>query len=362
MMSSSEQSFSAVFAVSSGQDDNIGDIVLRRRFLDALRPLGPINVLLGENSPGFVEGLMLGASDVVYTGLEDWRAALDVASRRGRVLVADNPGEVDLTPGLVKQQILLMPNLFGVRRRKGRVVRFGTGIRSPHSGVWGLIYNLAFRTTLMFHEPVRWRDPISRDTFGIGSVMPDWGFADIGPERVAMTANDARNLFVISQRVDRPLPSAEWIDGVKMFCAAAGLKPYVVTQVVRDQPRSDWLADALGADQLPWDGQNPRRHENNLREIYRQTALVLSDRLHVLIVAMTEGAPPLCISEHSESKIGRHMDAVNYADVSIQVSGLSSVEIAALCHNNVNRGAELEAAVKRARKEIESVDRLLLDL
>ncbi len=46
-----------VFFWCRGQDDNIGDVLLRRRMLRDLRRLGEVHVLIGGASEGFIESM-----------------------------------------------------------------------------------------------------------------------------------------------------------------------------------------------------------------------------------------------------------------------------------------------------------------
>ena len=68
-----------VFVDVRGQTENLGDSVLRRAWLDALRPIGELNALVGDD-PEYASGLGLTGSDRVFT---QWRPWFREALRRG---------------------------------------------------------------------------------------------------------------------------------------------------------------------------------------------------------------------------------------------------------------------------------------
>ena len=158
------------------------------------------------------------------------------------------------------------------------------------------------------------------------------------------------------------MPGQAWLEGVRAFCGEIGLRPLVVTQVGRDAERNRELAGLLNAGLIDWKNEPHAVQERRLRAVYEKSALVLSDRLHVLILAFTEGAVPLCMLDRPEDKIGRHFDAVGYTGTSIDVSELSAEQVAQRLMVAMGRQAEAEAARTRATEMIAEVGRELREL
>ncbi|WP_027133200.1 hypothetical protein [Geminicoccus roseus] len=343
-----------VFVWCTGQDDNIGDVVLRRRLLDELRPFGTLHIFLADASVEFVQALSLAIDDVVYEDHERWKATLNEAARRGPVLSIGKPGELQIDRIALRRALRRLLMHRRVVRNGGLVLQLGIGARSqPRS--WMSLFRLAFR----YHQQVLWRDPQSQAHFGFGAVMPDWGFGDLGPKRPAapLEATGPRDLVAISMRGDRPIPGRPWLDGVKAFCQESGLSPVVVTQVRRDGERSRVLAHELGSYLVDWNDQTHVAQELRLRDIYARSALTISDRLHVLIVGFTEGSVPLCMLDRAEHKVGRHFDAAGYPGASIDVSGQAAGEIARHLHAAHARAAEVAAARLKVLERIGEVGR-----
>ena len=86
----------------------------------------------------------------------------------------------------------------------------------------------------------------------------------------------------------------------------------------------------------------------------------MSDRLHVLVGALTEGAVPAALLVDAKSdKIARHFAAAGLHDVSIASSGLRADEITARLQNLVGRRAAILAGLAEAQDELQTVRRLL---
>jgi hypothetical protein len=196
--------------------------------------------------------------------------------------------------------------------------------------------------------------------------MPDLGYSGgmSDGELEASIAPDAprRDLMVISLRDDtevapRPYPDADWISGIRRAADALGLTLCVVTQVSVDDPRSVRLAEDLGGAMLVgWpelDGHGLQ--EERLRAIYRRTAVAASDRLHVIIAALTEGAAPVGLQLDDSDKISRHFSTIGIEDIAVNSTGLSAD---ALADRIVAIGARREECVRSlltARDRLDAV-------
>lgn len=337
-----------LFVLATGQDDNIGDVVLRREYFDRLRAIGRMHLFVGSSSDDFVSALCLDEADEIYVSLRDWHSAAWRALFRGSVWFVEKPGELQLDKPTLRRQLKLLPLIVGTRIRNGHVLRLGLAMRSvapPHLG-W---IRLLFRLSTM----ICWRDTATAAAFGYGTVGPDWAF---GWRRPAQDKTDlGRADIAISFRADRNLPSDAILDTLIAFARDSGRRLVVVTQVRRDTARSSDLASRLGAELVAWPaGRTLEDHENSLREVYRRCALVVSDRLHALIMGMTEGAVPLCITDFGEPKVERHFDAIGFGETSIRWDvvgpGLTEMLI-----RQVDRHGEAYDAIQRARDSLDAI-------
>ncbi|MGX5680884.1 polysaccharide pyruvyl transferase family protein [Schumannella luteola] len=299
----------AIFVPGIGQYDNIGDILLRRPLLDRLRRVGPLHVYLGAAPRGYEDGLKLHSSDVVYRSFARWYGALLVHALRGDAHYVFKPGEIQLTFLGLKEHVGMLPALAVVRARGGRILRIGVGARGASRVPAALM-----RPSIALSHLSVWRD---RDTEALlgGETMPDLAFSE-APD----TGSAKRGMLGVSLRGDRPEPTDEWMAAVREIATRNGLDLVVVTQVARDRDRSAALAAAWGADEIPWTDDDHAAQEERLRSLYRRAHGVVSDRLHVLIASLTEGAVPIAVVPASNTKIARHFDAAGIGPVTIDAN------------------------------------------
>ncbi|UZN04119.1 polysaccharide pyruvyl transferase family protein [Cellulomonas sp. S1-8] len=279
-----------VFVSAVGQHDNIGDTVLRRAYLDVVRPLGRLHVFVGDKPDGYVAGLRLGGEDVVHRAPASWRAAVRQGLLTGACYGFDS-GETEVRRPYAKRYARLAPLLAVNRARGGIALQVGTGVREAQA------WRLPISAVLRLCDVVTWRDGFSRDLMRVGTVAPDWGFA-LGPDETTLRADTDRPLLAVAVRqgtgdVRREPPDAAWAARVRTLADGLGLTPVVVTQVGRDGPTGDRLAHDLGAEHVAWHDDDHAGQEDRLRDVYRRCRYVLSDRLHVVVVAATEGAVPV---------------------------------------------------------------------
>lgn len=300
-----------ILVSAEGQTDNVGDSVLRRGLLDALRPYGRLVVRLADTTDEYVTGLRLHADDTVVTSRAQWQSEVLAAARQGDVL-AHNAGEALLTRGWALGYARMAPLLALARLRGGHAVHLGFGLRAPDR-VWGAVV----RASLTPCDLVTWRDDDSRRWAGTGTTAPDWGWAagPTGPTgshaggAVADLPTPGRDVLALSMRGDRALPSDAWFTTVRTVAADRGLRVVVAPQVGRDRERAAELARRLDGDLVDGPDWAHDVVEARVREVYRRAALVVSDRLHAVVVGHTEGAVPVGLG-HEVAKIGRTLATV----------------------------------------------------
>ncbi|MBC7518014.1 MAG: polysaccharide pyruvyl transferase family protein [Microbacteriaceae bacterium] len=338
-----------IFVPARGQYENVGDILLRRQLLDWARESGPLHVYLGWSPPGYAEGLRLQPSDVQYRSFLRWYLVALWQSLRGTASYVFKPGEIQLTLAGMKEHVSMLPVIALVRARGGTVARIGVGSRNFASIPRALMWPSIALSTLSV-----WRDSETARYLGRGQVMPDLAFGEVSTELVSRRPE----LLVISLRSDlgeRPYPGSEWISAVQNFAQLHSLALFTVTQVHVDEERNRRLAELLGAQFLGWDGADHHLQEIRLRELYRQSAVVVSDRLHVLVAAITEGAVPVGLLLDSSDKIARHFSAAGMPGIGINAGALSAGEIAAHLETSLARRFELIALLRSAQKQLNLV-------
>lgn len=312
-----------VFVPVVGQDDNLGDSVLRRGLLRALRSSGAeMHVYVGTNSADYCSALGLDSTDVLYSGWDEWFRALVKASwREGHTSIALNAGEsrVQKKHSYIGLRYLLAIAL--VRLRRGAALQTGVGLRLPVATGPQLA-----RIALRLASLVTWRDPESMAAMKVGTVAPDWGFyaQEVQPSHLDGT----RPYLAISIRGDRPAPSDDWVNAVKGLAAEEGLIPLIVVQVKRDADRAEELKERLGptAQVDTWATGTHQDREREVRDIYRRSRAAVSDRLHVLILAMTEGAAPIGFTPGAVEKVQRTLLPVGYDTSCFSVVGADPVD------------------------------------
>ncbi|PPF20236.1 hypothetical protein C5B92_00740 [Rathayibacter sp. AY1A4] len=331
-----------IFVNPSGQKENLGDSVLRRAYLDALRDQGQLHVYAGTHS-AYISGLGLSTEDVVYHSRSSWlRAALAVGPRGSRMGFALNAGEWVLDRRFLVNSAWQTALLTRSRLGGGRPVALGIALRRDQ----GSLPRRWFRRMLSLTGTISWRDPDSRADLGVGTVAPDWAFAlGSAPERFRPA--DQRRTIAVALRGDRPAPTAVWLGTVRALARSLDARVVVVDQMQEDEQRCGELARDLDGTVLSWDASvSHADHEERVRELYRDCAAVVSDRIHALILGMTEGAVPIGFTTSDPEKVRRTFAAVTTLPV-------------AFAEKDVTGEAD---AVERAQALLGQRDRLLADL
>lgn len=346
-----------ILVSAEGQTDNVGDSVLRRGLLEALRPHGRLVVRLADTTDEYVAGLRLHAEDTVVRSRRQWQQEVVAAARRGDVL-AHNAGEALLARGWALGYARMAPLVTLARLRGGHAVHLGFGLRAPHP-VWGPVV----RASLAPCDLVTWRDDDSRRWAGTGTTAPDWGWAagPTGPggthpgTAVADLPSPGRDTLAVSMRGDRPTPSDAWFATVRAVAAERGLTVVVAPQVGRDRARAAELARRLDAELVDADDWSHDVVEERVRAVYRRAALVVSDRLHAVVVGHTEGAVPVGLGP-GVAKIGRTLATVglrgaavpaeHVPDAVTQVHALLDDRVAVLAAADAARDRLVELAAR----------------
>ncbi|GAB3067851.1 polysaccharide pyruvyl transferase family protein [Nocardioides zeae] len=336
-----------LFIVSTGVSGNLGDAVIRRRVLRWFETGSTRHVYVGRTTPGWVEQLELPTTDVVY-GAGERRAWLKkLLFGRGRRVLVFDPGEVPLGREHLKSELVFLLIGIVLRLRGASVVR-------PPRAVAHVDRPTAWLHQMgcLLSQTVMWRDADSHRTMRCGDLTPDTAFGE--PRRAQA---DEPHRVAISLRGARPLPPDAWFDAVAEFARASGLLITLSTQVDEDRDRSAELAArfrALGAtvDHVEWTDASDLEHERRLRDLYTECKVVISDRLHVLLIAAKCGAIPTEVVPGPKSKCRTHFATAGIHDISLDVAGLPAEEIVAFLGAAAARGPEITALVDAAEARL----------
>ena len=292
-----------IFVSVVGQNSNIGDSLLRRAYIDCLRGLGTLHVLIEGTTEDYRTGLQLGPGDVTYSSRTVWWRAGFSSAVAGRTFVAYNAGEMQLNRRFTLSYVRHLALTLVARLRGGSAVHVGMGVRRRTR--LAKLIGLLLRGAVI----VSWRDPLSREWTGVGEVNPDWGFRTGRSVAQLLNETAARKTIAVALRGDRPRPDNEWLDVIDSISEHVGVKPYLVVQVERDNNLARELASSRGWEILAWAGGSHEVHEKEVRKVYARSLAVVSDRLHALVVGLTEGAVPIGYSPSSTEKLARTMGA-----------------------------------------------------
>lgn len=296
----------AVYAWLTGQDFNIGDSLLRRPYLRELAKLGDVNVWVRNASDDFLSGLGIDQAARVERSFGRWyRDALKSAVTRP-TLIALNAGEIRRTRGGAGRIPAMALLAVIAKFRRGGGVWLGASIAR---GAAPRLYSMVYRVSARLLNIVRWRESGSLSVQRVATVGPDWAFAEGAPTREWPRK---RHLAAFVLRGDRERPSNDWLKWARRAIDDMNLTPVFVVQVRGDEDLARELKAELGGRVLEWPaGASHAEQESAAREAYRESRVVIGDRLHGLIVGATEGAVPIGWVESSSWKIRAHFDAAH---------------------------------------------------
>lgn len=334
-----------VYVVSTGVSGNLGDAVIRRRVLAWVEGLGQRHVYVGNTTPGWLEQLQLPGEDEIYPASRRRAWLRGLLWGRGRVLVFD-PGEVPLGKAHLKSEIVFLVMCAWLRVMGGTVVRPPRAVAHYH---WAT--GTAHRWGCRLSQTTLWRDRPSLERMRCGKLVPDTAFAEPeGPH-----SDQARNLLVLSLRAARDKPDSAWFDAIRRFARDRDLQVLAVSQVDEDESRTADLAEELedvGARFVPWGDDGDLAREQRVRALYARSAVVVSDRLHVLLLAAKAGAVPLEIVPRPAPKVATHFATAGIDDISLACAGLDAHEITTWAEQQISRGPAIAAALRAAEARL----------
>lgn len=338
------------FVSLTGPEGNIGDALIRRETLRwAAGSSDHLVVYTGASPDAWLR--QLGVPEKATTlrskrSVPKWLWMLATAPARP-VLVFE-AGEVPLHRGNGLRELIFLAETILVRLKRGVVVRPPRGIRAPtYPSLW--LHARAARLS----QIALWRDAASASLAGGGTVVPDIGFA------VAMSAPAAsaeRDELIVSMRGARPMPSPTWLRAVRATADAEGLRIRTVVQVREDEDRARELAQALGGDFDAWGPTDPVTQEAKLRERYARARLVISDRMHVLVLAAIDGAVPAELAPNPTVKIANAFAAAGIHDITLDALQADAGQMQEFLQSQIDRSEFISEQVGAARERLSEVE------
>lgn len=333
-----------VYVVSTGVSGNLGDAVIRRRVLAWVEGIGERHVYVGGTTSGWLEQLQLTPDDIVYTAAarRKWLKGL-LFGGRTKALVYD-PGEVPLGTAHLKPELVFLVIALWSRLRGTYVVRPPRAVAHYH---WAT--GMMHRWSCRLSNVVMWRDEDSKDRMRVGRLVPDTAFNEpAGP-----CSESPRDRLLLSLRGARAFPSDAWFEAVTTVASREGLRLTVASQVDEDEARSAELAERLDCELIPWGDDGDLARERSRRLTYAESKAVVSDRLHVLLLAAQAGAVPVEVVENPKRKVETHFAAIGLHDVSLDATGMSAVDIDAWITGRLAGGNEIASAMNCARTALD---------
>jgi hypothetical protein len=338
------------FVSLTGPAGNIGDALIRRGTLEwAKGTSDELIVYVGDAPDAWLRQLGVPSGTRVLRSKKSVpRWLWLIATSPSRPALFFEAGEVPLDRGNVLRELVFLAETVVVRLKRGVVVRPPRGIRAPtQPALW--LHTRAARLS----QVALWRDIISAQLASSSAVAPDIGFA-AGVR--AGRPIDEREELVLSLRGARPHPGPTWVEAVGAFAAREGLRIRTVVQVREDEQRSRELAEALGGEFDPWGDTDAVIHEERLRELYDRARLVISDRMHVLVLAAESGAVPVEVAPSPTRKISEAFATIGLGGISFDSAGTDREDIEAFLEVQLRRSKEVQDRVRPAEARLAEIE------
>jgi len=316
-----------IFLSTWGQNDNIGDSILRRGLLRTFHemPGVELHVHAGAREPGepnderYLSALGLRGDERLYDRTIDWLGAASKSVFTQRTILVLPAGEIVYSR--FGRQLMAAGNLalaWAPRARGGVTLQVGAGIRM--SSAADRVRESARRTVPRLEQASRramamvaWRDAATKEAFGVGEVLPDWAYGE-GSDPLSGGLGAApgdRKILAVTTRAERGVLTEQKLDLLRRLSVRHGLTLQVYSQVRRDDKHAGQLAQLLhpGTEPLLFGNKTHADCEREVRALHRRAAVVASDRAHALIIGATEGAVPMPISNGTTEKSVRTVRA-----------------------------------------------------
>lgn len=335
-----------IFIILTGVSGNLGDAVIRRRVLEWVRGTGDIHAYVGRTTPGWNEQLALTSDETSYSASQRRAWLKNLLFGRGKRALVFDPGEVPLGAPHLKSELMFLAVAVVLRLRGAKVIRPPRAV-GEYSALVGGIYRLS----ALLSQEVLWRNKASYTLMKTGKLVPDTAYSEPLVPGIARTERD---YVIVSLRGKRPFPSPLWFESVRKFAEDNNLRVKVASQVDEDEVRSEEIAAKLGliADYIPWGTRSDLEQELMVRDLYTRAAAVISDRLHVLILASLAGAQPIEAVDKPVPKAEEHFAVIGLTGMSLDTAKATGPEIVEFLTRQLGREDQLNRDLASAAERL----------
>lgn len=307
-----------------------------------------LHVLVTGAPRTFMQAIPLPGTAVVYSSRESWETALLWQATRGRASLVFAPGPqlLDGHPSRLVHELGNLMNVMILRRSDTPIIKLGRALRGQHAVAVRLEQAIHARCTLYLARDRTSADVLRRPLQYVPDVALDLESCD--------TASQEPTQVAVSPRAGEPW-IADWFAALCADARSAGREVLLVTQVRRDEAFHGWLAARERVRHISWSGQG---HDDQLARVrleYGRSALVISDRLHALLLGLVDGATPVGIARTNDKKIAPTLTALGWPSDAPH-DGASLGEMLAWRQKNRHLQAHI---LRRAQHELREARQLL---
>lgn len=313
----------AVLSVMA-QEDNLGDIEIREKLFHSVASTG-IDILgfRGTSSDSYVEAFAGAPNCRWFKSALSLQGALFTRFLKGDRLhffIAPGPARFSSKPKAIAKSLVNFTNMALARLSGGTVHVVGRAYRGTGLTRYIEMGCLSLATTATV------RDELSKKNVGgRADALPDLAFYgepffEGGRTHLAICVREESDL---NETVFENLISA---------ARSIGLTPVFVVQVKRDNSWMKRMAALYGTELVDWDEASHQQQRSNIEAVYRRSRVVVSNRLHGLIMGSMAGAQPLPLISKGNTKLLPTLQLVFKS-----VEGMSAKQLADIEPNSLSR-------------------------
>jgi len=293
-----------VFASIAAQEDNLGDVEIRQVASEMASAGGArLTLYCGDMSPEYVGAFDLPDGCQVHTSPMGFALTLGwaIARRRAHLMVAPGPFVLPRTMRGHVKAVGLLVLVALVRATGGHVVVAGRALRGT-GRVAGAVQRRVVHTASLYVV----RDQLSAAAIGTELwTAPDLALAHSAPAG----QGSERRLAVLSFRFDSAV-DAPWVVELARQLRTCGLEPTFVTQVRRDDEQHHRLAELTSSEVVVWGDRTHREQLARVRHTFDRASIVVSNRLHAVILGLQHGAIPVVALRTQPDKVASTLAGV----------------------------------------------------
>lgn len=339
-----------MFGSICAQQDNLGDIAIRRLFFETFAENKTPLVLLTHRMPQtYIEAFELSGDVTLVSNPVFFQLNLFFAAISGRANLAYAPGPHTLSdaPKALAKAMLMLVNILLIKMTGGVVVTAGRAVRGD-APLAKCLEKLLIRLSKAY---------VVRDTVSASVVGRPLTFAPdiaLGHMKAARTEN--RGVIACSFRSDTQV-DVDTFERLVKNLDELGFKVVLVSQVARDDSQHLALAEKFELRSYLWLSKSHSEQQRIVDEIYSSSYAVVSNRLHGLIFGINCGALPVEYRFDGADKIRSTLASGfgEYIVVNNMPASDSPTEPLILAQDFSLRESEFEQAIRQAQASVHKV-------